>query len=211
MSWAHPKFGSLLASCGFDGRVIIWQEGYNQKWQAIYTSDDKLHTASVNSVAWAPEEVGLVLASASSDGSIGFLAYNNGKWESTKIASAHEMGALSVTWANPYPAGALFLGLWNSNLPSYIDRLFICLCSPGRKPGGQEPTAPISDCDGCDRRLRQHHQALAIGRNVVYLGPGIYFGMPHELGTMRRLGTKPRPPSGQHRELRPGRPGVGLE
>jgi len=154
VSWAHPKFGSLLGSCGFDGRVIIWQEGYNRKWQAIYTSDDKLHTASVNSVAWAPEEVGLVLASASSDGSIGFLAYNNGKWESTKIASAHEMGALSVTWANPYPAGALFLGLWNSILPSYMYRLFICLCV-----ARQEAWWPRTN--GSNQRLRWLQPAAA--------------------------------------------------
>eukprot|EP00951_Prasinocladus_malaysianus_P045780 scaffold617510_cov38-Prasinocladus_malaysianus.AAC.1 len=24
--WAHPKFGNLLASCGFDHKVIIWKE-----------------------------------------------------------------------------------------------------------------------------------------------------------------------------------------
>ena len=26
VSWAHPKFGTLLASCGFDHKVIVWQE-----------------------------------------------------------------------------------------------------------------------------------------------------------------------------------------
>ncbi|MED6218332.1 Protein transport protein S13 A [Stylosanthes scabra] len=25
-AWAHPKFGSLLASCSYDGRVILWKE-----------------------------------------------------------------------------------------------------------------------------------------------------------------------------------------
>ncbi len=25
VSWAHPRFGSLLASCGYDGKVIIWK------------------------------------------------------------------------------------------------------------------------------------------------------------------------------------------
>ena len=23
-SWAHPKFGTLLASCGYDAKVFIW-------------------------------------------------------------------------------------------------------------------------------------------------------------------------------------------
>lgn len=27
VAWAHPKFGSILASCSFDGTVIIWKEG----------------------------------------------------------------------------------------------------------------------------------------------------------------------------------------
>ena len=26
VAWAHPKFGSILASCSYDGTVIIWQE-----------------------------------------------------------------------------------------------------------------------------------------------------------------------------------------
>ncbi|KAI3843145.1 hypothetical protein MKW92_049484, partial [Papaver armeniacum] len=26
VAWAHPKFGSLLASCSYDGKVIIWKE-----------------------------------------------------------------------------------------------------------------------------------------------------------------------------------------
>jgi protein transport protein SEC13 len=31
VAWAHPKFGSILASCSYDGSVIIWQEDENQK------------------------------------------------------------------------------------------------------------------------------------------------------------------------------------
>ena len=26
LSWAHPEFGQVLASCGFDGQVFIWEE-----------------------------------------------------------------------------------------------------------------------------------------------------------------------------------------
>lgn len=26
VAWAHPKFGSILASCSYDGTVIVWQE-----------------------------------------------------------------------------------------------------------------------------------------------------------------------------------------
>ena len=43
----------------------------------------------VNSVQWAPQEFGLVLACASSDGSVSVLTYTDGKWESQKLKDAH--------------------------------------------------------------------------------------------------------------------------
>lgn len=33
VAWAHPKFGPILASCSYDGSVIIWQEDKQQKSQ----------------------------------------------------------------------------------------------------------------------------------------------------------------------------------
>ena len=35
VSWAHPKFGRLLASCGFDCRVIIWKEAQANVWTQV--------------------------------------------------------------------------------------------------------------------------------------------------------------------------------
>jgi protein transport protein SEC13 len=35
VAWAHPKFGSLLASCSYDRKVIIWKET-NDKWIKFY-------------------------------------------------------------------------------------------------------------------------------------------------------------------------------
>ena len=60
-SWAHPKFGTLLASCGFDHKVIVWKESEQGVFSAIYTSPSTLHEASVNAIAWAPHEFGLSL------------------------------------------------------------------------------------------------------------------------------------------------------
>ncbi|KAG4122818.1 hypothetical protein ERO13_D11G290601v2 [Gossypium hirsutum] len=68
VAWAHPKFGSLLASCCYDGRVIIWKEGNQNEWAQAHVFDD--HKSSVNSIAWAPHELGLCLACGSSDGNI---------------------------------------------------------------------------------------------------------------------------------------------
>ena len=55
LSWAHPSFGSILASCSYDGRVFIWKEvGPGQSsgsggeiqdgWERI--KEHTLHTAS---------------------------------------------------------------------------------------------------------------------------------------------------------------------
>lgn len=131
VAWAHPKFGNILASCGFDNQIIFWQEQDSNQWSPVnsfinhllWTSESaclakwsfpynhrrscsssratewlnwlpemwyktldiwlgawlqaytsQLHTASVNSLSFAPHEVGLILASASSDGSIGIIS-----------------------------------------------------------------------------------------------------------------------------------------
>ena len=33
--WAHPKYGSVLASCSFDHRVIVWREVQDNQWQQV--------------------------------------------------------------------------------------------------------------------------------------------------------------------------------
>lgn len=92
VSWAHPKFGQILASCSYDGKVIIWKEQQpaSAGWAKI--KEHSLHTASgtsrphpllsstnsldsVNSVSWAPHELGAILACASSDGKISVLTF----------------------------------------------------------------------------------------------------------------------------------------
>lgn len=35
VTWAHPKFGSLLASCGFDHKVIVWKELQESQWVQV--------------------------------------------------------------------------------------------------------------------------------------------------------------------------------
>lgn len=53
----------------------------------VYTTESSLHSASVNSVAFAPHELGLKVAAASSDGSASVLTYNTteGKWDQQKV------------------------------------------------------------------------------------------------------------------------------
>lgn len=104
--WAHPKFGSLLASCSYDGTVIIWKEGSLNNWTVAQTFND--HKSSVNSISWAPHELGLCLACGSSDGNISVhTARSDGGWDTTKIDQAHPVGVTSITWAPSMEPGSL--------------------------------------------------------------------------------------------------------
>ncbi len=111
VTWAHPKFGSLLASCSLDHKVIVWKETQEAQWvqvggpsmRRVYNGKrgkrdhvrccppvqaycSPVHTASVNGVAFAPHELGLMLAAASSDGTISVLTYQSGQgWGSSKV------------------------------------------------------------------------------------------------------------------------------
>ena len=73
VSWSHPRYGSLLASCGFDKKIIIWKESSLNKWDKIYEYND--HKNSVNTVAFAPQEYGLILLAGSHDGNISIHEY----------------------------------------------------------------------------------------------------------------------------------------
>lgn len=45
VAWAHPKFGSILASCSYDGKALIWKEQQpGQGWAKI--KEHTLHSAS---------------------------------------------------------------------------------------------------------------------------------------------------------------------
>ena len=47
VAWAHPKFGSIVASCSYDGKVFVWRETQSQgrsSWQRV--KEHALHNAS---------------------------------------------------------------------------------------------------------------------------------------------------------------------
>jgi len=109
VSWGHPKFGSLLASCGYDRRLVIWKEeegGENKAsvWSKVF--EEISFKASVNSVAWAPHDFGLSLAAACADGTITILTYRDNTWD-RQVLDAHPSGANAVSWAPALPSGAL--------------------------------------------------------------------------------------------------------
>ncbi|THU94495.1 WD40 repeat-like protein [Dendrothele bispora CBS 962.96] len=105
VAWAHPKFGHILASCSYDGKVLIWKEQQGQGWTKV--GEHTLHTASVNSVSWAPHELGAMLACASSDGKISVLTFkDDGSWNAD-IFNGHAIGCNAVSWAPAVIPGSL--------------------------------------------------------------------------------------------------------
>ncbi|MCJ1294074.1 GTPase-activating protein S13 [Xylographa carneopallida] len=112
VSWAHPKFGPILASSSYDGRVLIWRStpttsssNSPSTFQKVFESI--LHTASVNLLAWAPHECGCLLACASSDGCISVLEFQDGSWNHVVLKGAHGLGVNSVSWAPSARPGSL--------------------------------------------------------------------------------------------------------
>jgi len=69
LSWAHPEFGQILASCSADHRVHIYEQRERGKefQKSCTISDFRL---AVSHVAWAPRHLGLRLAAASLDGRV---------------------------------------------------------------------------------------------------------------------------------------------
>lgn len=56
----------------------------------LYKTPATLHTASINGISWAPHDLGLVLATASSDGSAAVLEYkaSDGTFDVAKVSSS---------------------------------------------------------------------------------------------------------------------------
>lgn len=98
VAWAHPKFGSILASCSYDGKALIWKEHpESQQWLII--AEHKIHQASVNSVSWAPHELGAVLLATSSDGKVSVVDFKEDGTTSHVSFNAHAIGVNSASWA----------------------------------------------------------------------------------------------------------------
>lgn len=95
VAWAHPQFESLLASCSYDGKVFLWKEN-NGSWSKF--KEHTAHDASVNGIAWSPNEVGLHLACGASDGKVSVLSYGDaGAWD-VSVFQAHLSGVTCVAW-----------------------------------------------------------------------------------------------------------------
>lgn len=79
VTWAHPEFGQVLASCSFDRTAAVWEEHaaepnqYGAKQgQSHWVKRTSLvdSRTSVTDVKFAPRHLGLLLATCSKDGTV---------------------------------------------------------------------------------------------------------------------------------------------
>ncbi|KAL0961686.1 hypothetical protein UPYG_G00330410 [Umbra pygmaea] len=75
VTWAHPEFGQVLASCSFDRTAAVWEEVVGESndkkkglchWIKRTTLVDS--RTSVTDVKFAPKHMGLILTTCSADG-----------------------------------------------------------------------------------------------------------------------------------------------
>lgn len=79
LSWSHPADGNILASCGYDGRIVLWRQGH-EGWTQIQEFVDP--EGSVNTIQWAPREYGLILAAGNAQGTVTLYSQqDNGEWK----------------------------------------------------------------------------------------------------------------------------------
>jgi WD40 repeat protein len=75
VTWAHPEYGQLLATCSFDRTAAIWEEQVREsrlshREQSHWVKKASLvdSRTSVADVKFAPKHLGLMIATCSADG-----------------------------------------------------------------------------------------------------------------------------------------------
>ncbi|KAJ3022921.1 UNVERIFIED_CONTAM: epoxide hydrolase, soluble (sEH) [Siphonaria sp. JEL0065] len=110
VSWAHPEFGNVLASCSYDRSVKIWEEqehealGSGRRWKLRATLTES--KGSVQSVEFAPNHLGLKLATCSTDGYVRIYEaediMNLSNWSLTgefeAVSACKETDRLCLSW-----------------------------------------------------------------------------------------------------------------
>lgn len=66
LAWAHPMFGNLLASCGYDRKVIIWKET-NGTWGKLYEYSNHDSSGKLYEKNWLKGQVGKILTKADTE------------------------------------------------------------------------------------------------------------------------------------------------
>lgn len=80
VTWAHPEFGQILATCSLDRTAIIWEEVLDATIDTKRSSNQTSHWAkratlvdsrtSLTDIRFAPKHLGLMLVTCATDGHI---------------------------------------------------------------------------------------------------------------------------------------------
>jgi len=123
VSWCHPNHGTMIASCGYDRKVIVWKCSAHQKWSQMFVDQ---FPSSVNTVQFSPStdsSVPLELIAGGSDGSIRVYSLSKKGWSPYKrIESAHNGGVNSISWAAPTNIIMANKGGAENNAPREVKR-----------------------------------------------------------------------------------------
>lgn len=112
VTWAHPEFGQIIATCSFDRSASIYEEtvsetghGMQTTWLKRCSLDDA--RSSVTDIKFAPKSMGLMLATCSTDGLVriyeAFDVMDLAHWTPTHDIHTRLQSCSCLSW-NPSPS-----------------------------------------------------------------------------------------------------------
>ena len=93
LSWSHPSFGPILASCGFDKKVNLYKIDPQYKLEKIYEHDK--HNNCITALKFSPSSNNLLLISGDLNGNIIACEYLD-KDFGIKEIFGHDFGVNSI-------------------------------------------------------------------------------------------------------------------
>ncbi|KAI3388529.1 hypothetical protein SNEBB_008874 [Seison nebaliae] len=98
VDWAHPTYGTIFASCGNDGKLIIW-DGTDDFFKKLSIFDH--NRISVNDLSWTPPEIGMILSCSLSNGRVHmYQRKEDGKYgECINFEVVKDCSILCIRWA----------------------------------------------------------------------------------------------------------------
>ena len=132
VTWAHPEFGQILATCSLDRTAIIWEEVLDATVDTKRSSDHTSHWAkratlvdsrtSLTDIRFAPKHLGLMLVTCATDGHVRIYEApditNLSQW-SLKDEFNCKIACSSITWnQSRIHAPMLAVGSDDANNPS---------------------------------------------------------------------------------------------
>lgn len=102
LSFSHPYFGTYLASCGNDKKLIIWKEKSLNNYENIF---EYKHKSPAKCCKFAPYNNRVLVICGTKNGSISIheLQKNLQEWNSYLLENIHLNGINSIDWAPDTP------------------------------------------------------------------------------------------------------------